>query len=224
LDYATARSGRRSALLQRAVLVLFIGLAIASATPLALSSLRHTRMRRYFDQCAQMSPAAVTYREVISPATRPAPVPYMPAPWSNLNIDLGSTPISLGTLFLHEMHVPNGSSFLIGMDLVNWRATDSQSVLMQTHARAVLPPGRGAPRYGPATDPSLLLPRWRQNLILHGGRMDPKDPTHFTIEYELDDTQGIIDGWLKGEGAIELELRQPPATTSPAPLSPGKSR
>ncbi|MEO6437280.1 MAG: hypothetical protein ABIP55_16175 [Tepidisphaeraceae bacterium] len=35
-----------------------------------------------------------------------------------------------------------------------------------------------------------------------GGQVDPSDPSHWTIAYELDGRAGVIDGWLKDDGIV----------------------
>ena len=39
---------------------------------------------------------------------------------------------------------------------------------------------------------------------IYAGRPDPADPSHFTIDYELDDQRGTIDGWLQADQRVEL--------------------
>jgi hypothetical protein len=43
---------------------------------------------------------------------------------------------------------------------------------------------------------------------LFAGQADPKDASHFTITYELDDQPGIIDGWLLNDETVALEPRR----------------
>jgi len=43
---------------------------------------------------------------------------------------------------------------------------------------------------------------------LFAGQADPKDASHFTIGYELDDQPGIIDGWLLNDETVAIEPRQ----------------
>jgi thiamine biosynthesis protein ThiS len=45
---------------------------------------------------------------------------------------------------------------------------------------------------------------------LFGGRADPKDPSHFTIEYEVSGERGTIDGWLMPSDTVKLHFRTPP--------------
>jgi len=42
---------------------------------------------------------------------------------------------------------------------------------------------------------------------IHAGRSDLADPSHFTIEYELDDRSGTIDGYLRPDERVELVPR-----------------
>jgi hypothetical protein len=45
---------------------------------------------------------------------------------------------------------------------------------------------------------------------VHSGRVDPNDDSHFTIAYETDRGSGVIDGWLKDDGHLTLEVRDGP--------------
>jgi len=42
-----------------------------------------------------------------------------------------------------------------------------------------------------------------------GGKIDPDDPKHLTIEYEGNGKKGIIDGWLLTE-SLRIQMREPP--------------
>ena len=44
-------------------------------------------------------------------------------------------------------------------------------------------------------------------LRFFAGQPDPNDPTHFTIRYQIDGRDGVIDGWLKDD-ALKLEPRE----------------
>jgi hypothetical protein len=58
-------------------------------------------------------------------------------------------------------------------------------------------PGRGKPE--PVDYGNVLR--------IFAGQPDPNDPTHFTIDYQLDGRDGVIDGWLKDD-AVELRPRE----------------
>jgi hypothetical protein len=42
----------------------------------------------------------------------------------------------------------------------------------------------------------------------YAGQPDPADPTHFTIDYELDGERSTIDGWLRENSGVELAPRK----------------
>jgi hypothetical protein len=42
---------------------------------------------------------------------------------------------------------------------------------------------------------------------IYAGRVDPTDPSHFTIDYELDDQRGTIDGRMREDDQVELRPR-----------------
>lgn len=44
-------------------------------------------------------------------------------------------------------------------------------------------------------------------LRFFGGRADPDDATHFTLHYQLDGRDGVIDGWMKDDG-IQMQPRE----------------
>ena len=36
---------------------------------------------------------------------------------------------------------------------------------------------------------------------------DPADPSHFTIDYDLNGTRHTVDGWLEDDEFVKMELR-----------------
>lgn len=56
---------------------------------------------------------------------------------------------------------------------------------------------------------------WYMGLANHfrlcNGQSDSEDPSHFTIEYDMDAAKGTIDGWLMDDGTVELKVRDGPA-------------
>lgn len=42
----------------------------------------------------------------------------------------------------------------------------------------------------------------------YAGQPDSADPSHFTIDYDLDGKRGTIDGRLKDDGTVSLEPRE----------------
>jgi hypothetical protein len=67
------------------------------------------------------------------------------------------------------------------------------------HVAAQVLQGPGSDRVRPPIDYGNIL-------RFHGGRVDPNDPSHFTIPYQLDGRDGVIEGRVKDD-AIELRPR-----------------
>jgi hypothetical protein len=56
-------------------------------------------------------------------------------------------------------------------------------------------------------EPGNLRLDYRNQLRVFAGQADPADASHFTVAYDLDGRPGVIDGWLKPEGSVQLEPR-----------------
>ena len=57
--------------------------------------------------------------------------------------------------------------------------------------------------YAGSTQPAPAPPiDYGNKLRLFAGQPDPADPTHFTIRYQLDGKEGVIDGWLRDNDVI----------------------
>lgn len=66
--------------------------------------------------------------------------------------------------------------------------------------------------------PAILLPS--EGLCFYAGRIDPGDPGHFTIRYEMEGKEGVVDGRLNERGdAVAFKIVSGPA----APPSPWSS-
>jgi hypothetical protein len=46
-----------------------------------------------------------------------------------------------------------------------------------------------------------------KSLRFYGGQPDPKDPSHFTVDYEFDGQRGTIDGWLTDDDFLRIRPR-----------------
>ena len=57
------------------------------------------------------------------------------------------------------------------------------------------------------SQPGTLSYKPTERLRVFAGQPDPKDESHFTIDYELDGVAGRIDGWLRADGVVALEPR-----------------
>jgi hypothetical protein len=43
-----------------------------------------------------------------------------------------------------------------------------------------------------------------KSLRFYAGQADPKDPSHFTIDYDFDGQRGTIDGWLTDDDFLRI--------------------
>ena len=56
------------------------------------------------------------------------------------------------------------------------------------------------------------------------GQADLNDASHFTVNYRGDSTTGVLDGYLRDDDIVKLELRllsPPPPPSAASPPSPG---
>jgi hypothetical protein len=61
---------------------------------------------------------------------------------------------------------------------------------------------------GPSWENGTIEPHLRDVFRIFAAQPDAKDPSHFTISYELDGRPGIIDGWLRNDLTVVLDPRQ----------------
>ena len=113
----------------------------------------------------------------------------------------GSTPeMSLGSegvLFLHERHTPKGERRLVTCSIV-------LAPMTYLHTAIYRPTWNG-------------LQRIRGDMVLHSfqgrvarilaGQPDAADPTHFTILYQADGQQRVLDAWLQDDDWVEFQVR-----------------
>jgi hypothetical protein len=107
-------------------------------------------------------------------------------------------------LFLHERHTPEGQHRLVAIDT-------------QSSPGALAPGSVGIAVFRPGSlmrRPALLSEEaWRtpfngaRSLRIYAGQADEADPSHLVIRYELDGASGTIDGWLRDDDRVILELR-----------------
>lgn len=129
---------------------------------------------------------------------------------------------SCGTAFLHECRTPNGARVLVAVDYLHATAlNDHRMVTFQVRVFSrgwmyELPTGL----YDVDLQvPVAVFPDKPMQLTIFAGQPDPADASHFTIPYEIDGVSGMIDGWVRNSGSVDLEDRKEPLTP-PLPASP----
>jgi hypothetical protein len=53
-----------------------------------------------------------------------------------------------------------------------------------------------------------------KHLKFYAAQLDPKDPSRFTIQYEIDGQSGTVEGKLEDDGSVTLKVRDGPAKTN----------
>lgn len=115
------------------------------------------------------------------------------------------------TLFIHARRSPDGTRVLVLVPLM--ALEDTEDLRADTFA----PVTDDEPGLYLRTTSKLLLRRWPHDRITFmSGQPDPKDESHFTIQYRLNDQSGTIDGRLADDGLVTMHVRDGPAQTLPA--------
>ena len=199
LDYAPREAHEvHRAWIRRTIRIIFV---LAVTTALIAIAIRLVRQALYL----RVQRACMTH--VLPPHT----VVFQTMPTRSANFAPVRTLVPIDsdtTVFSHERWTPAGASRYV---LVNYWWNSEEVVIS------------GA-QYLPATlmlksRVSLLFPPKNSGLTLparariFAGQPDPNDPTHLTIDYELDGQRHVIDGWLTSDGEVKLETRPIPADT-----------
>jgi hypothetical protein len=107
------------------------------------------------------------------------------------------------TLFLHERRNSRGEARLVAVDGVHSGGVLDSGVYFI--ARTVRPAT-------PISRPALLweTPHWQPGLLNVGrvmtGEPDPSDQSHFTLQLEVNQKTYVLDGWLRDDESVLLEL------------------
>jgi len=144
----------------------------------------------------------------------------------------GSAPPAV--LFMHEMKTPAGERVLVDV-VAEYDAKFADSILVRVQAvdpatwRKASSPGPGLVTrlVKPPADREPYQPNRTCYVRVYAGRVDPADPSHFSIPYEGSGHRGVMEGRLRdtrngGEG-IDLQFRRviEPATET-TPLDSGR--
>jgi hypothetical protein len=130
---------------------------------------------------------------------------YVPTEWLKLYSMLSPPGFqSGGTVFLGERQMPNGTRVLLAVDFVPgspWMSA-SQREYLTLHVRTFVTDAGGLSLPRQTIDSVAVVPIEDVALRLLVGMPDPKDPTHFTISYDLEPARGrrTIDGWVRDDG------------------------
>ena len=155
---------------------------------------------------------------------RSAAAGYMPPAWDELLRQTGKGPIvrcqSEAVLFLHARKSPNGNRRIVAVH-IDGSTTPSASLSNLINFRypyVVVPAADGKPPTLVARfpmcgtgfvypDPSITLAPMR----FYAGQPDPNDESRFTIDYELPQGRGTIEGKLTDADFVSMQVLDGPA-------------
>jgi hypothetical protein len=152
---------------------------------------------------------------------------HVPAPLKILS-ELTDPPLRLrgATLFLHGRTSPGGNRRLVIIQRVPNTLvpafvpyTDLDVTLLEPSWKTGLPrqvfPASGEP-------PRVIIPHdlnaMARHLRIFAGQPDPKDASHFMIQYEVSGIRGTIDGWLQDDDTVRMDVREGPAAQQRASI------
>jgi hypothetical protein len=198
---------------------------------------KRLRANYYFGQCLDYTVAAdhVAYEEDAAKAAallrsnEPYAVGmnssacFVPRPWSNFYSTWSQSGLlPRGSLFLHERRSRGGGRRLVAVDFQRaqgW-AGDQLTAIVR-----VFEPSAGFSWARLLTNSAQNLSseplEWKR-LRIFSGQPDGGDESHFTIGYLADGKAGTIDGWLRADDSVVLEVHSDAPTTQARP-SPGWS-
>jgi hypothetical protein len=211
---------------------------VAAQLDYAPDASRHRRRRRRFVLFATIACAVIISAKWLKPAVNHGRLLYFQhrcvtyaTPPDHVAFDTSSTRSSSGewrmfyglfsppggrddgTIFLHELHRPDGAGRLVALTVGRPMLTSFRDLAIDFDVHVIRPGTLW--RY-----PRLCHEQtWRTPFVrpfagdrqvrLFTGQRDPANLAHFTIGYDCDGKRGTIDGWLQGDDTILLEPRAP---------------
>jgi hypothetical protein len=117
-----------------------------------------------------------------------------------------------GTAFLHERFTPLGHPRIVAVDV----ELDSGSLALCCHTYTRTE-GLTFSRELSSTNWQGLI-GWYNTVKITGGRTDAANPSHFTIDADIDGKHQIIDGWITdADDNVKLQVR---GESSTSPVEP----
>jgi hypothetical protein len=218
LEYGQAPVWHRRRSSRRVALMLFGLIALGFGVRWGNFLVDRVRANYWFAKC-------LTYD---APADKPVYEPRqsgwvttIPEPWTKFSLYWGgSAPMTGGTLFLHERRTRAGDRRLIAVDAVTMIFPRTLQLQASVFGPAI---GVAPARRKSAVVRVLNMPTDADELRIYMGQPDPADASHFTMRYEIGNQHGLIDGWLRDDDTVVIELREE-SLTPPSPSSRGSFR
>ncbi len=114
-------------------------------------------------------------------------------------------------IFAHQLKNSSGESRIVMVSVVEWRDGNAIADFHPVSERCISLLDLIAPSQIPQPSGFNLtgtLPS--EGSKLFAGQPDLADDSHFTIDYEVKDQRGTIDGWLMPDNSVKIEPRDGP--------------
>ncbi len=224
LDYAAASPGFHAARVRRWVAIVTAGLLLVVALLLVPRYLAHARVLLQQRQVRAWSapPTQVVFTNDPNEVKRllVKPTRYLATPagaaaylvsddWMRFYSRLGGGYQTSGTVFVGELQTKDGRRALLSLDMNLLKTGNRQWASIGAH---MVEPGTSY-RSPKAASPSAvrgggnILFDLGDTLVVYAAKVDPNDPSHFTIDYDLNGKRQTIDGWLDDVWMVILETR-----------------
>lgn len=134
---------------------------------------------------------------------------------------------SQGTAFVHKMRTPGGRDRLVAVNLhLNLSLIGWEARVFEPGTVLTLPRELRTSKDGTLLSDGSRGRSFRDDRVF-AGKLDPANPSHFTIELETGAPEPYLitfDGWLRDDDDILIEERRVSSSlTLPPPSSPGRS-
>jgi hypothetical protein len=149
----------------------------------------------------------------------------IPEAWQRFaELSNGTGLASQGTLFLGRRSHSDGTARLVAIDAYISHDLPRRIFLLPR----VIEPGSllGAPDEAMRQTAPFFLTDADGELRIRAGSVDPRDASHFSIEYTGASPKLVyrLGGWLRDDDSVYLEQQTPRQIIPAAPLSQGQSR
>jgi hypothetical protein len=137
-------------------------------------------------------------------------------PSLSLNIGKFSPAFIRSVVFIHQLRSPAGNNRIVGVDCIPMYLS-SMSIIQAFEADVIEP----APWWPLGTTPFIHLGKFNggypidAKVEVFAGQTDPSDASHFTISYSVNGQPGTLDGWLRDDDTVRLEVRPGSADVYP---------
>jgi hypothetical protein len=214
------RRGRRF----RRILVLAVLLLLAATAVLWFPRVRNDVLVVYWQhKCLRhvVPPSTVVHAYPPFDEGERTGVRRVPREWSYLYGALSPPGLrSEGTPFLHELRTPSGKRRLVAVDVTEKPTPNSKYLTLAW--RVIEPAGSPLvlPRILRSSGSRLPVDVDSGSFRVLSGDLDSNDRSHFSFVCEYAGRQQVLDGWLRDDDSVAIELRPAPPVTPPAPASP----